>query len=101
LKEERIQFEIVMWLQKNGYWFFSVPNEGARDMTTRLKAMGLRPGASDLVVVLPQGRCLFVEVKSETGLQRKEQKLFQEKVEERGHRYVIVRSLEDVKAALC
>ena len=100
MKEERIQYESVMWLQSEGYWFFSVPNEATQGKISKFIAMGMRPGAADLVVVLDGGRVLFVEFKNEVGKQRKAQELFQSKVEERGHRYVLVRSLMELKKAL-
>jgi heterodisulfide reductase subunit C len=43
---------------------------------------------------------LWIEVKSEKGKQSDLQKSFQEQVESHGHRYVVVRSVEDVEAAL-
>ena len=94
MKEQRIQYEIVMWLQSNGYYFFSVPNEAARK--GNFQATGMRAGVSDLVLVLP-GKVIFVEVKNEIGRQRPGQKLFQEKVTALGHQYVVVRSVQDMK----
>jgi len=99
MSEDKIQHEIVMWLQDQKIYFFSVPNEGAgKDAVirmTRLKAMGLRPGTSDLVLVLPN-RVVFVEVKTDTGIQSKLQKVFQERVTALGHEYLLVRSLKDL-----
>jgi hypothetical protein len=93
LKEQRIQYEIVMYLQSQGIYFFSVPNEAARK--GNFQATGMRPGVSDLVVVLP-GRVIFVEVKNEIGRQRPGQKIFQERVTALGHQYIVVRSVQDV-----
>jgi hypothetical protein len=100
--ESRIQYDICQWLQTNGFFFFSVPNEATGRTAVqqmRLIAMGLRPGAADLVVVLP-GSVVFMEVKDETGTQSKQQINFQEKVQSLGHKYFIVRSVEDVKNLL-
>lgn len=62
----------------------------------RRVSMGLRKGAADLVLVLP-GYVIFLEIKKEDGIQKKEQRLFQDKVEALGHRYEIVRSLEEFR----
>ena len=64
-----------------------------------LKGMGVYPGFADLVL-LQNGRSLFLEVKSKTGSQSKSQKEFQSTVEAQGHAYAIVRSLDDALGAL-
>lgn len=43
---------------------------------------------------------VWLEVKSATGKQSEIQKSFQAQVEDEGHKYFIVRSIEDVEAAL-
>jgi len=60
----------------------------------------LRPGFADLMFLLSGGRTLFVEVKSKTGRQSKDQKTFQRIVEQLGFDYIIARSVEDVDDAL-
>lgn len=82
--------------------FFSVPNEGASNPLRQgqLIAMGLRPGVSDLVLMFPEGRTVFVEVKNETGIQSPAQKAFEQRCHELRFEYVLVRSVEDVKELL-
>ena len=86
--------------------FFSVPNElgghgkAAMLRTARLKRIGLRPGVADLVVMLPGGKVVFVEVKTKTGRQSENQKDFQEKCFDLGFAYHLVRSVEDVQNCL-
>lgn len=102
LKEEKIQYDIVRWLQDAGIFFFSVANEAegrSVQSMARLKSLGLRAGTSDLVLVLPK-MVIFVEVKNETGTQSHLQEVFQKRVEELGHWYFLVRSVEDLKKAL-
>jgi|SRR6056297_78297 len=97
MKESQLQHAIVQALQLHGVFFFSVPNEGAGNNARRaqhLKAMGLRSGVSDLVVVLPN-QVLFMEVKTDTGKQSDAQKRFESTVTELGHRYVVVRSVDE------
>lgn len=101
-EEGRIQYEICQWLQAKGIYFFSIPNEATGRTAlqqSRLVAMGLRAGVSDLVVVLP-GRVVFLEVKAPDGKQSPKQKMFEDKVTGFGHDYFIVRSVEDVSKIL-
>lgn len=58
----------------------------------RFKAMGVVKGVSDLVLILPK-KVVFLELKTETGIQSPEQKEFEKKVTARGHEYIIIRSL--------
>lgn len=64
-----------------------------------LVGMGVHPGFADLLV-LSDGRCLFLEVKSPTGTQTAAQRAFQGRVEAQGHPYAVVRSADDALAAL-
>lgn len=100
MSEAKIQADIVQYLQTRGVYFFSVPNEAAgRDAAirmARLKAMGLRSGVSDMVLIFP-GQVVFVEVKDEKGKQSDAQRRFQDKVNELGFDYYLVRSVEDVE----
>jgi len=100
--EAIIQGEIVKYLYLQGVVCFSVPNEsagGGRGAMIRMKqykAMGLLPGAPDLVALMPHGTVTFLEVKTTTGRQSKNQKTFQDIAQRNGLRYYLVRSVEDV-----
>jgi hypothetical protein len=98
MTEAKLQAEIVQLLQKAGIYFFSVPNEGSQNKvrTMSLMGMGLRPGASDLVLVL-KNRIVFMEVKTRDGKQSPAQERFESRVKELGHEYVVVRNLNDVE----
>jgi hypothetical protein len=76
---------------------FSVPNGGFRYKLTALvlKATGLMPGVSDLILLF-KGRVYFAEVKTSDGTQSDNQKEFQRKVEAMGFTYFIVRSANDM-----
>jgi hypothetical protein len=63
----------------------------------RLKGMGLIAGVSDLTYLCPSGAILFIEIKTETGVQSKAQKEWEQTVKENGYRYVIWRSLDDAE----
>ena len=62
-------------------------------LSQRMKNMGLFPGVSDTVVVMPE-KVLFIEFKTETGYQSPNQKEFQAAVQSCQHQYHVCRSLE-------
>ena len=97
--EDRIQFEIVTWFKNNKIdgLIFAIPNGGSRNKieAMKLKATGVLAGVSDLIILQPNGKIKFVEVKIEKGRQSESQKDFQKKVNDLGFDYYIVRSLDD------
>lgn len=61
--------------------------------------MGYTKGQPDLIVLLPKGRVLLVEMKNgRLPRQRLEQKKFQTETETMGHDYRVWRSVEDAVA---
>ena len=58
------------------------------------------PGQADLTGILPDGRRLEIEAKSERGQQTEDQRNFQRMIERFGGVYVLARSVEDVQRAL-
>jgi hypothetical protein len=99
--ESRIQAAIIKALNPYPVYAFFVKNEGKKTkaQAMRDKAMGMRSGVSDLVVITADG-VVFMEVKTETGRQSKSQQLFQSMVERFGCKYVVVRSPQDALRAL-
>lgn len=87
----------------------SVVHHSANEITGRsrmdarkqaiLVGMGVFPGFADLVVI-SGGRVVFLEVKSKTGAQSRNQSHFQQLVEAQGFFYALVRSVDDAKDAL-
>lgn len=61
----------------------------------KFKAMGVIKGVSDLVLILPMGRVIWIELKTPAGTQQPAQREFEAKVTQRGHTYLIIRSLEE------
>lgn len=74
-------------------------NQKARNAIegNRMKAMGVVPGVSDLIYLTASGP-VFIEMKTETGVQSLEQKEFQALVESFGYQYIICRSLEQFQS---
>lgn len=107
-EESKIQSECFIWYN-NTYCLtfheprglmFSVPNElgGRNAISTALaKSTGLMSGVSDTIVILPNGRLIFVEFKTAKGVQSKSQIEFEKRVTAHGYDYYIVRSLEEFK----
>ena len=94
--EHDIQCAIVNYLRLNKVFCFAVPNGGLRNLKTAvfLKKEGATAGVSDLIILL-KNKCVFVEIKTKTGRQSEEQKVFQQAVELLGFEYHIWRSLDD------
>jgi hypothetical protein len=95
--EEQLQTACFIWHWNNRpaerRRLFHV-NQKARNAIegNRMKAMGVVPGVSDLIYLSPSGP-VFIEMKTDTGTQSKEQREFQALVESLGYQYIISRSL--------
>jgi hypothetical protein len=105
ISENKIQQEIVLWYNNNfclkhhnpRQCIFSVPNDSINAIETKRKVnTGLMAGVSDLII-LHNGECLFIEVKTLSRKQSEKQKDFEKIVSFQGFKYYLVRSLEDFK----
>lgn len=100
--EDRIQADIVFALSALGVFLFMVPNSAAGKTTqaraARLKAMGLRAGVSDLILMGDDGRSYFLEIKTESGRLSESQLRFRDICIARGWPYAVTRSLDDAIA---
>lgn len=105
ISENKIQQEIVLWYNNNfclkhhnpRQCIFSVPNDSINAIETKRKVnTGLLAGVSDLII-LHNGECLFIEVKTLSGKQSEKQKDFEKIASLQGFKYYLVRSLEDFK----
>lgn len=97
--ESIIQAAIVQALSLLGVYLFSVPNDAAGAVSAakgaRLKALGLRAGVSDLVLMGLDGRAYFLEIKTATGKLSDSQKKFQALCAARGWPYAVARSVDE------
>lgn len=102
-EEDALQKQIVTWCRfclARNVLFFSVPNERRPDdMLGRMVAMGLRPGAADLVLI-HEGRAFFPELKAKDGYQSDTQEVFERDARLAGAAYRIVRSLDEFREAM-
>jgi len=102
MSEDKIQQEIVTWFTNNFCLkhhsprsiILSIPNGGFRNKieAMKLKATGLLPGASDLIII-HKGKIYFIELKDEKGTQQPNQKDFEKRVNDQGYDYLIFRDL--------
>lgn len=97
--EQDLQVSCVEWFNQNykNYVVYSVPNEAVRSQYGKFKKMGLLAGVSDLVLLFPAGKSVYVELKSDTGVQKRQQAVFERKITNLGFKYFICRSLEEFK----
>ncbi len=72
-----------------------------RDARTgaKLKSMGLAAGWPDFVLLLPQGRVGFIELKAKGGTLSEAQVAFRDQAMANGHGYAVCTSVEEVEAA--
>lgn len=106
--EERIQYNIISWFRNTyclnfhspQFCIFSVPNDG-KDLAEQMrkKSTGMMSGVSDLIILMPS-RCIFIEIKTDTGVQSENQKQFEKQVKALGFEYYLIRSLEQLKSQL-
>lgn len=103
--EDNLQMQCVAWFNHAHKDIRNLlhhsPNEGllphgARDGAKR-KAMGVRAGFPDLVLLVPRGNYpyLCIELKTAKGRQSESQRGYQKAVEQAGAMYVIVRTPDE------
>lgn len=101
-EESIIQQNCVKWFRlqfpRLALLLFAVPNGGARRAIEGkiMKAEGTTRGVADLLLLFPAKRFhgLCIEMKSPKGRQQPSQKIWQERAEWAGYKYVICRSIE-------
>ena len=101
--EENMQIACVRWFSyqypKLALLLHHSPNGGKRNPreAARFKAMGTKAGFPDLGLYFPSKGfgALFIEMKTDTGKQTKEQKRLEEMLLEKGYSYRICRSVEE------
>jgi len=105
--ESDLQIAIVRYLRTSNIPVFSVPNEASGRVNSkrglsrisRLKAMGMTPGAPDLVAFF-NGRVIFLELKAPRGRLSEHQKEMQALCAEHMVMYYVIRSIDDLLEAI-
>lgn len=96
--EHNIQKSIVRWFKREypEYLIFASCNEACYTRKTYFTEAGMLNGVSDLICILPN-KILFIELKTERGIQSKSQKDFEAKIKFLNFNYHIIKSLDDFK----
>lgn len=103
-EEDKIQSECAQWFW-NEYpsqrrMLVCINNNSQNALKGALnKAMGVVRGPSDMFLILPQ-RIIFIEFKTQSGVQKPEQIDFMNKVQDRGHLYLVLRSASQFKTLI-
>ena len=106
--EDKLQVACVTWfnLQYPGIarLLHHSPNGGQRNKVTgaRFKAMGVRAGFPDLILLLarPPFNYLAIELKTPKGRQTDSQKDFERLMSEHGGKYMVIRTFDDFRKAV-
>lgn len=101
MSEGRLQQEIVFWFRNafpnlRGLLCYNNNNSLGGRKGNMNKYLGVIKGRADMVFYY-KSRAYMIELKTEIGYQSKEQKKWQNIIEEQGFNYSIIRSLEDFK----
>lgn len=100
--EDKLQAEIVQWYslqygRTHDKCLFHCNNKAKNKIEgNRMKAMGVKTGVSDLILVVNE-KVIFVELKTDVGKQGPEQKIFEDQVKKLNQIYVVIRSLDEFK----
>lgn len=98
--ERNFQVCAVRTLRMAGYYVFSVPNGGSRNLreARNLKMQGVTAGVSDLIILLPK-KIYFVELKNPNGKGRQSpmQREFEDTVKAFGFDYLLWDKWEQVE----
>lgn len=94
---------ILDFLNRKGIFSFRINTTGTYDSKKGVyRSLGKfqLKGTSDILGILPDGKFLAIEVKSETGRATVEQKAFIEKIKKSGGIAFIAKNLQDVEREL-
>jgi hypothetical protein len=98
--EHDMQAALLMHLTlfaRRDSWCIAIPNAGQRTphAARRLKVEGMTAGVPDLCILIPDGKVIWIELKTGKGRQGPAQKNFQKFCEQTGHTYLMPRSLDE------
>lgn len=108
--ESQIQQACIDWfkLQHRALWeqgvLFHIANEGIRvaGMGSRAKREGVVRGVADLCLAMPRHGygALYIEMKTRSGRQSKEQIAWGNNISKHGNKYVVCRSLDEFRVII-
>lgn len=97
MREHNIQNQIRIWCGQNNYLCFRCNVGKVKTFDGRWFDTGLPEGFPDLMILGNHGDIYFCECKTRTGKQREDQLKFERIVTERGFKYFVARSVDDVQ----
>lgn len=104
IPEKQIENSILNYLRANGIFCWKAQSVGLFDPTKKIYRRSNNKhhikGVSDILGIMPNGRFLAVEVKSEKGRATPEQLQFIENIKESGGIALLARSIDDLKNKL-
>jgi len=97
--ESRIKIDVLRYLERRGFFAWNNPTGCVRIAPDRFIRFG-KVGSSDIIGVLPDGRFLAVETKTQKGRLTPEQAAFLEKVRGLGGVAILARSFQELDTTL-
>ena len=100
--EREIQTSIVKWARQvapDARTVHVPMNQTNRIAGALMQQAGASAGVPDLIVIAPGGKTLFMEVKTPIGKLSPDQKAFANDLQNMGHNYALVGSIDDARKA--
>ena len=97
--EGRIKTACLRYLERRGFYAWNNPTGAVQIRPGKFLRFG-KVGSSDILGVLPDGKFLAIEVKASNGRLSPEQSAFLEKIRGKGGLALLVRSWQELDAAL-
>ncbi|WP_348269725.1 hypothetical protein P8936_16380 [Edaphobacter paludis] len=94
MSEAEVKLAVQKWLEKAGYFWLRIQSGKVR---VRRGYMQLCPEGTADIVVFDRNATCWIEMKTESGKQRPAQVEFEAKAKAAGHRYIVARSLDEVR----
>lgn len=93
-KETTIQKGIINWLLYHQCFIWRNNSGSYETAAGHYVSYGFK-GSPDIIGIMPDGRFIGCEIKTEKGRQKKEQKQFEERCKKNNGLYFIIRSIDD------
>ncbi len=104
MSEEVLQSKCILWANNTypelrfwGILHIANARKASNAFRNKSKALGIRKGFPDIQIILPDGTIFFIELKTTTGKQSKEQKECQEWLKKRGIDCYVIDNEESFK----
>ena len=106
MSEHTLQYQIIQYLLVNkitvidldimsGLQYFKHTDSRRFTFINHHKKMGYIKGQPDFLIILPEKRNVYIEMKIKKRKQSKEQKEFEINIKSKGHEYYVWNSFED------